>query len=214
MPENKKIIPIKTELGGELKQFRKGDAVPVEYGGTGTTVFPPNTPARKYNGMIVGNGTNPLQILKCEYEGKRDPNYLDGRKRGYSKGSRWINIEENSEWVCVDSKDTGDGAIWIQTGAGDTPFGDTFRYYASLVDFVYDYQHYSWTEINYKKEVTQIDYFNGGSGGVHVATMSIDYNAENQPVKITMVYLSPSRPDKTLDYRYDDDGYFDTMTRT
>lgn len=214
MPE---IIPVKTELAGELKQFRKGDFSPVKFGGTGTSLFNNNKPARNYKGIIVGNATNPLQLLKCIYDGTRDPNYLDSHKRGYARGSRWINIDKNTEWLCVDAKSINDGAVWIQSGSGSGgTVDDTFRYYASLVDFVYDYQNYSWADINsnFKKEVFQIDYYYGGALGTHVARMNITYNSDNQPINITMNYLFPSRPDKTLNFAYDDDGYFDTMDRT
>ena len=49
---------------------------------------------------------------------------------------------------------------------------------------------------------------------MHVARMMITYNSDNQPILVTMNYLSPVADDKTLTFTYDDDGYFDTMTRT
>ena len=215
MPE---IIPVKTEKSGELKQYKSGDFTPVKFGGTGVTIFQPTKPIQPpISGMVVGHKQNALQLLRCVYDGKVDPTFLDSRKRGFSVGSRWVNVVEDTEWVCVDAKSDGVGAIWIQSSGGGTgPTDDTFRYYASLVDFEYDYQNYTWDDVNsnFNNEVFQIDYYVGGASGTYRARMRITYNVENQPTRITMNYISPSRPTKTLDFTYDNDGYFDTMTRT
>jgi len=213
MPE---ILPVKSQNAGQIRAFRNNDFIPVKHGGTGTTKFKSHTSVKNAKGMVVGDGIKPLQLLKCIYDGKRDPTYLDGQGRGYSKGSRWINIDENSEWVCVDSKINRDGAIWIRTASGAGDVDINIRYYGSLVDFPYDYQNYTWQDVNnnFKNEVIQIDYYNEGLTGTYVARMRLTYNTDNQPVKVTMKYISPARPDKSLNFSYANDGYFDTMDRT
>jgi len=188
-------LPLKNQ-GGVPQVFTGKDTVPVKFGGTGSSDY-------RHKGFVLGNRTDKFVTVRCVFDAKIDPTPNNSRDGGYEVGSRWINVVNDTEWVCVDR--TSKNAVWIKTGQDGGV--DTFRYYASLVDFEYDYQDYSWSTDGDKNVVT-IDYeFELSS----VAQMIITYNSDNQPTLITMDYATG--PDKTITLDYDDDGYLDTMTR-
>ncbi|MBN1227998.1 MAG: hypothetical protein JXA79_13465 [Deltaproteobacteria bacterium] len=83
-----------------------------------------NTPT---NSTLPGN----LAYVKTNLAATNEPTYDDDLSAGYSLGSRWINISEHREWVCVDA--TTGRAVWQETTSRNARYLDNERgsYYSS-----------------------------------------------------------------------------------
>ncbi|MBA7682262.1 hypothetical protein ES703_90611 [subsurface metagenome] len=118
--------------------------------------------AKTDGGIIVGDGTNfvletgitartslglgNVENLKVKLDGTQAPTVNNDVDEGYTVGSRWIDITNDKEYVCLDNTDGA--AVWIETtqsgdGAGtyleltDTPAAyDTGKYAKSTADGV------------------------------------------------------------------------------
>jgi len=208
-------IPIKGE-DRQLKKFSKGDTVPVKHGGTGRPDFNNNTITNNYlpKGYVVANGQKPLQLIKCEYDKDTDPTPTDDIREKYSVGSRWINIKDKREWLCI--RNNYRDALWISCCFEDPEFGDTFRYYMSLVDFKYDHQKIIWERRPCEdfSDPVQVIYRFGGnpaSEGDIVGVLDLTYNENYQIVLTKMTYEDSSV--KLLSFSYNEDDYITETTR-
>lgn len=65
------------------------------------------------NGILVGNGVNPVVAKKSEFSETVNPTVNDDESLGYDIGSRWINTVLDKEFVCLDN--TLSAAVWIET---------------------------------------------------------------------------------------------------
>jgi hypothetical protein len=208
--------PVKYQ-GQKLAPFseKEGDTISVKHGGTGVSDF-------KHKGFLLANplkSRGTIESVKCVFDAIVDPVARNDRRDGFAVGSRWINVANETEWVCISITNNiadPNRAIWIQTGvSGD--FGDTYRYYASLVDFKYDFQDYTWLDDDGHgtnasgNRVIQIDYkYQGNPVGV----MQITYNADHQPINIEMDYTEVGKATNNIAMTYDTGGYLDTMQRS
>jgi hypothetical protein len=75
-------------------------------GGTGSNTFTQNS-------LLIGNGINGIVSMKCKWDGTLAPTANNDLSEGYIVGSRWLDILNDKEYVCVDNTNTL--AIWIET---------------------------------------------------------------------------------------------------
>jgi hypothetical protein len=209
--------PVKYQ-GQKLNKFSDQDTIPVKHGGTGVSDFP-------HKGFLLTDprkSKDKIEVVKSVYDAVVDPTAREDGRDGFRVSSRWINVANETEWVCVSVTNnvaTPNRAIWVQTGqgAGNPPNPDTIRYYASLVDFKYDFQDYTWLDDDGNgtnasgNKVIQIDYqFEGNPVGV----MQITYNSDSQPINVKMNYSEVGKPTNNIAMTYDSNGYLDTMQRS
>lgn len=88
----------------------------VNNGGTGQSTL-------TVDGILVGNGTSAIISKKSKWNATNGPSTTDDASSNYSVGSRWIDIINNKEYVCLDT--TNGAAVWTETtslgrGSGET----------------------------------------------------------------------------------------------
>jgi hypothetical protein len=59
--------------------------------------------------------------LKVKLDATVDPTATDDNTQGYAIGSRWVNVTDDKEFVCLDA--TTNTAVWTETTGGGTPGG-------------------------------------------------------------------------------------------
>jgi hypothetical protein len=110
---NNAIASLSTSKANSLNPFFLGAAT---FNATATF-----NQAVTFNGNVTGLTKNTVNLgnlanIKSNLNATTDPTQLDDSTDGYQVGSRWINLEENEEYVCVDA--TPDHAIWAVTTLG------------------------------------------------------------------------------------------------
>lgn len=89
---------------GTNATFTRYDAsttLEIKRGGTGSTSL---------DGIVIGNGTSALTAKKSEFNATTNPGSSNDLNDGYSIGSRWININSDNEYVCLDA--SVGSAVW------------------------------------------------------------------------------------------------------
>ncbi len=70
--------------------------IPVSDGGTGHHTL-------TNNGILVGQGDNPITALKSEFSKTNAPICLNDTSQGYTVGSIWFDTTNDKEYVCIDA---------------------------------------------------------------------------------------------------------------
>jgi len=62
-------------------------------------------------------GLSNVANLKVKLDATANPTVNDDSSNGYAVGSRWINVNADREWVCLDASNTA--AVWTETTVAD-----------------------------------------------------------------------------------------------
>jgi hypothetical protein len=72
------------------------------------------------DGVMVKTGAGTYTLIKNKWDGTAAPTVNDDTDGGYSVGSRWLDLTNSEEYVCMDATDGA--AVWTETtGAGSVP---------------------------------------------------------------------------------------------
>jgi hypothetical protein len=82
----------------------------IELVGAGRANALPNLPT---DNIWIGDGSGVPTTLQNNLSAVVDPTATDDSAAGYAVGSRWINVTDDQEFVCVDA--TATAAVWIET---------------------------------------------------------------------------------------------------